>query len=402
MPIGEPSKSKSTYIDPGKASMDSEGLESRDGSQEETGNYIGAKREKPRGFWSRLWKHFKRYWLCYGLLGVVFLAIFLPVFFLVILPAIAQRLVDDAAIPIQSAEVLRPTPDTITFSLAATINVPLGLGVSVDKFNLSLFDRDVKPRKPYVSAELGPVYLKGKSQLTISNQTVKILDEEELTKFLSKAVYSKNFTMSAYGKTTAHLGKLKVPLTLDKDVELAGLDQLNGFSIDAASLALPPEEDGSNLIGTATLPNHSLVTFALGNVTLDLKIGDIILGNGTIDNVLLRPGNNTVPLRGILDIQKAVGNIGTILAAETEALSHGNLMLSASGHSTIYDGFHIPYFEKVLNNLTVTANVPILKVLFGTLTKLITSNPDAIANVTSALGDTDLTNSPNMTKSSGG
>ncbi|GAB1213325.1 hypothetical protein ATERTT37_002474 [Aspergillus terreus] len=338
MPIGEPSKSKSTYIDPGKASMDSDESSSRDGAQEETGNDIVAKREKPH---------------------------------------------------------------TITFSLAATINVPLGLGVSVDKFNLSLFDRDVKPRKPYVTAELGPVYLKGKSHLTISNQTVEVLDEEELTKFLSKAVYSKNFTMSAYGKTTAHLGKLKVPLTLDKDVELAGLDQLSGFSIDAASIALPPEEDGSNLIGRATLPNHSLVTFALGNVTLNLKIGDVILGNGTIDNILLRPGNNTVPLRGILDIRKAVSNLGTILAAEADALSHGNLMLAASGHSTIYNGFHIPYFEKVLNNLTVTADVPILKVLFGTLSQLITSNPAAISNVTSALGNTDLTNSPNMTKSVG-
>ncbi|KAL4891818.1 hypothetical protein BDV59DRAFT_203091 [Aspergillus ambiguus] len=401
MPIGESSKSKSTFIDPGKVSLDSEGSEIRDGSEEEAGNYIGAKREKPRGFWSRSWKHFKKYWLCYGLLGVVFLAIFLPVFFLVILPAIAQRLVDDAAIPIQSASVLRPTPDTITFSLAATINVPLGLGVSVDKFNLSLFDRDVKPRKPYVTAELGPVFLKGKSQLTITNQTVTIQDEDEFTKFLSKAVYSKNFTMSAYGKTTAHLGKLKVPLTLDKDVELAGLDELSGFSIDSASIALPPESDGSNLVGSATLPNHSLVTFALGNVTLDLKIGDLVLGNGTIDNVLLEPGNNTVPLRGILDIQKAVANIGTLLAAETNALSSGNLMLSASGHSTIYNGLHIPYFEKVLNNLTVTANVPILKVLFGTIEQLITSNPGTIANVTSALGDTDLTNSPNMTKSNG-
>lgn len=76
-------------------------------------------------------------------------------------------------------------------------------------------------------------------------------------------------------------------------------------------------------------------------------------------------------------------------------------MLAASGHSTIYNGFHIPYFEKVLNNLTVTADVPILKVLFGTLSQLITSNPGAISNVTSALGNTDLTNSPNMTKSVG-
>ena len=38
---------------------------------------------------------------------------------------------------------------------------------------------------------------------------------------------------------------------------------LNGFSIDAARLALPPEDDGSNLVGKATLPNYSVVTFAL-------------------------------------------------------------------------------------------------------------------------------------------
>jgi hypothetical protein len=34
---------------------------------------------QPKGFWGTIWKHFKRYWLCYGLLGFVFLAVFLPV-----------------------------------------------------------------------------------------------------------------------------------------------------------------------------------------------------------------------------------------------------------------------------------------------------------------------------------
>ena len=42
-----------------------------------------------------------------------------------------------------------------------------------------------------------------------------------------------------------------------------GLDKLSGFSIDAARLVLPAEADGTNLRGTATLPNHSVVTFAL-------------------------------------------------------------------------------------------------------------------------------------------
>jgi hypothetical protein len=143
--------------------------------------------------------------------------------FLVILPAIAQRLVDDASVPIESVLVLNPTPNGVTFSLSASLNVPLGLAVRVDTFNLSLFNREVKPRTPYVTVPLESIHLKGKSNITISNQTIQIQDQDQFTSFLATAVYSKRFTLSVYGKTTAHLGKLKIPLTLDKDVELNGL-----------------------------------------------------------------------------------------------------------------------------------------------------------------------------------
>lgn len=125
-------------------------------------------------------------------------------------------------------------------------------------------------------------------------------------------------------------------------------------------------------------------------------MGDILLGNGTIENVQLAPGNNTVPLRGTLDISTALANIGTLLAAESNALSDGNLMLSASGNSTVYDGVHIPYFEKVLNNLTISADVPVLQVLFGTLAGLISSNSGIISNITSILRETDLSSGPNL------
>lgn len=204
--------------------------------------------------------------------------------FLVIIPAIAQRLVSDADIPVHSVEVLNPTSDNITFSLHASLKVPLGLSVRIDPFNLSLFNREVKPMTPYVTVPLGKIKLKGQSAISLTNQTTSIQNMEEFTNFLTKAVYSKRFTLSAYGKTTAHLGKIKVPLKLDKDLELdgkswrldsrvkmqfsnsldfLGLDKLSGFSIDKAGLALPPKEDGSNLAGMATIPNHSVVTFAL-------------------------------------------------------------------------------------------------------------------------------------------
>lgn len=160
--------------------------------------------------------------------------------FLVILPAIAQRLVNNAKIPIHSAEVLRPTPDSITFSLAASLNVPLGLSVEIDAFNLSLFNRQVKPMTPFITVPLGKTHLKGNSELTVTNQTTHILDETQFVDFLANAVYSKTFTLSAYGKTTAHLGKLKIPLKLDKDVELDGENSKPTFFVLPFVSVKPP------------------------------------------------------------------------------------------------------------------------------------------------------------------
>lgn len=46
-------------------------------------------------------------------------------------------------------------------------------------------------------------------------------------------------------------------------IVFAGLDRLSGFAIDSARLLLPKEEDGTNIVGSANLPNHSVFTFAL-------------------------------------------------------------------------------------------------------------------------------------------
>ena len=90
MAIGE-SQRTSTGIGSRRFSLDSEESERSRESQsdnglEATGTGIGAsgKRnesgsKKPLGFGGRLAKHLKRYLICYGLLGVIFLAIFLPV-----------------------------------------------------------------------------------------------------------------------------------------------------------------------------------------------------------------------------------------------------------------------------------------------------------------------------------
>ncbi|PCH06625.1 Protein of unknown function DUF3712 [Penicillium occitanis (nom. inval.)] len=287
-------------------------------------------------------------------------------------------MVEKAHLDIYSAMLMNPSPDSVTVSLSAGFKIPKGFKVRLDPIALSLFNRNVTPFVPYINVALPEETFEGKANISITNQTVTLLDRGQFIDFLTVAVYEKTFKMSAKGTTTAHLGALRAKLTLDKDVELNGLWAFNGFSIQSAGL-VEQQSDGTNLQGVAVLPNYSLVTFALGNVTLNLQAGGLILGQAVIDNVVLTPGNNTVSLRGSVSIEKILQNLATIIEAEKDAILGGNIALSASGNSTVYNGAHIPYYEEVLNNLVITAQVSIVSLITDTIGGLVQGNSSSIA-----------------------
>lgn len=89
---------------------------------------------------------------------------------------------------------------------------------------------------------------------------------------------------------------------------------------------------------------------------------------------MLTPGNNTVDIKGSLSIATVIDNLATIISTEKSAIANGDLQLSASGNSTIYEGTHISYYEEILNNLVLTTEIPILDVIFDTLKGLLDSN----------------------------
>jgi hypothetical protein len=123
-----------------------------------------------------------------------------------------------------------------------------------------------------------------------------------------------------------------------------------------------------------------------------MLVGDVIVGQGYLQNVVLVPGNNTLPIRAIFDLKTAIQNLPAILAAESGALADGNLRISASGNSTVVNGLHIPYYEAVLNSLVVTGEIPVAKLLVGSLQNLLggSGNNTLIQNIISAFNGTDL------------
>lgn len=168
---------------------------------------------------------------------------------------------------------MSPTPDSIVYSMEASLSVPAGVTVDLKPMNLSLYTAETGSKNPYVEVSLPEYHLKGNSNITIVNQTATIMNQTEFIQFLTSAVTSENFTLSASGGTVAYLGILKAKIELTKNVELAGLAKLNGFAFASAAVVLPAEADGTNLKGTVVLPNPSIVTFELVRLFLVLNRG---------------------------------------------------------------------------------------------------------------------------------
>jgi hypothetical protein len=119
-------------------------------------------------------------------------------------------------------------------------------------------------------------------------------------------------------------------------------------------------------------------------------VGGVVIGHGFLDNVVLSPGNNTVAIRAIVNIKTLIQNLSTILTAEANSLTNGNILISTSGNSSIYNGLHIPYYEAVLSNLFLTVEMPVIKLLIGTLQQYLGPNNTLITSALGAVNGTRL------------
>lgn len=283
--------------------------------------------------------------------------------FLVIVPALAQRLVDDADLPINGGSIIAVSDDAVKIGLETSLSVPGGLTVKLDPFELWLYNKNATEFQPWSMVPMEQWTVSGKTDISIKDQVVGVGNRSELNIWLSDMLYNKESQISARGNTTAHLGALGFDVKLDKTVAVDGLWSLEGYNLRDSRLLLPPREDGVNIVGNMTLPNWSILDIGLGNLTFNAWAGDFLLGNVAVFNVFLEPGNTTLPFEGQLFLDTIFENLVDILGSQTTALTAGSLEIGISGNSTMVDGEHITYLESVLNEAHFFSRVPITQLL---------------------------------------
>lgn len=61
-----------------------------------------------------------------------------------------------------------------------------------------------------------------------------------------------------------------------------------------------------------------------------------LIGNSTIDNFVLKPGQNLLPMHAIVDTSLALGSVD----------KQGMVTMIIVGQTAVYNGVHLPYYVR--------------------------------------------------------
>ncbi|MCJ1474977.1 hypothetical protein MMC13_003637 [Lambiella insularis] len=302
-----------------------------------------------RTFGQKLKAHLKKWWWLHAIIFIALLLLIILLLVYVGFPRIAQSEINNSTLNITSVDISNPTETSFVLAQDSFIINDSAYHPQLDAFNASLA---LQGEAPYAYVTIPALHATATAESDLQ-QTVQITNLTAFTAFTTALLGNDMVNMEVHGSTGLH--EMAFPATTvdyDKIMPLTGMSSLSGFNVTSFQILLIPLANGTNMVGDVLIPNPSVFTFAMGNVTMNLFVAGAYIGNSTIDNLVIAPGNNTYPMSSIT-------NQTAVILAITETYKDGMLPVDIVGSSSVYDGVHLTYYEKALSSLTqhVTLNV---------------------------------------------
>lgn len=302
--------------------------------------------------------------------------------FKLIIPAIVQAIINGQGLPIQGGYVQVDTATQLYLGINTSLNTPLP--ARIDNTTLDLFNRKTQPFTPFANITIAGQKLKGDTKIIVPPQLVSVLNESELISWFDKVFSQDKVDLSVRGRPSVFLGAIEQTANINKDITLPGLRKFAGFGIDDLRIVLPPDKNGNNLRGTVNIPNWGVLVLNFGNITFNITSGKTQIGQITVYETNLKPGNNSLSFDGKLDLNAIIQNLGPVLQSQTEALNRGQVDLNATGVAVVMNGTRITFIETVLSGHPLTASVSVITLLSDVINGFVGGGSASIVNV---LGD---------------
>jgi len=275
-------------------------------------------------------------------------------------PHIAQKGIDGSKTVVIAQGISNPTPNTIDLDLTAILESSSSYAPHLYSWNASLYleGSDV----PFTYLTVPESQAANGTQIHI-RQTAQIANLTEFNKFSAKTFASDNFTIYLRGSGELKQGTLqKTSVQYNEPTLVSGeedpvswtvmvLTMLPGFqglrSIEVSDIVIKNDLPyNANSMGKVAMNNPSSTSLHFGNVTLDLFVAGIAIGNTTLPNFVLTPGLQNYTMYTTSDTTVVAG-----LLAKKEYRC-GVIPVDVKGNSSTFDGVEIPYFTKSLQDTT--------------------------------------------------
>ncbi|OCL01806.1 hypothetical protein AOQ84DRAFT_204035 [Glonium stellatum] len=297
--------------------------------------------------------HCRKFWWCDCLvLAVIVLVIILPIIYVGI-PQKAQHDVNASTLEIQEQTVSDPTSSAVHLKLVSVARSDSSFHPTLDAFQAALFLEDTEPNIiPFGYVEIPKTAVEHETTITV-DQTLNVTNMDQFIAYNKVVMNSDEFRIAIRGRTGLHQkGLSKINVDYNKVVTMKGLNKLSGFNITEIRVLSTPESDGSNMNGTVSIPNPSVLTIDLGNVTMDLSVQGMPIGQSLLPDLVLKPGTNVVPMRSTV-------NQSVVIEMITSSFKNGILPLDIVGNSSISNGQHLGYYEAAIKANTLHVNLDV-------------------------------------------
>lgn len=307
-------------------------------------------------------RHCKRFWWIYLIVFIIIAILATTLIIFVAVPEIAQDAVNDAELEMQGVNILETTADSYLMEINSTISTSGKLHATVEAFEADLYLEDFEPQTPFAKLMVPETSGAANQDVNITQQ-VEITDLDAFIRFNTWFTLNDTLRLTVDGRTSVQPDGLDRNYGVDfkKVLEIKGLNLFQGTEVTGGEIDLEPDAE-YNFVGTAEIPNQSIFTLDIGNVTFINFVGDEELGTLEIHDLLLVPGINTVEVLGNLD-QIAILQ----LVRSPEFCQTGIIPFKLLGDSVENNGVPLPYFAEALGAGNQTVNIDIGSIIEASL-----------------------------------
>ncbi|CAG8582081.1 17100_t:CDS:2 [Cetraspora pellucida] len=311
---------------------------------------------KPKSESSPRFYRQKRFWTICVAVTIVLLAIFIPLFILVIFPAIAQSAIDSSSLSLNHINLTDIKEGSVTIASSGSIS-------NAGPFSSTIsFDGPVS--MVYNDQEMGQVNFDtistngGSAEIILDARELTITNKDVFGNFSLDSFTQDNIKMTLRGSARVKsVGITRGGLNLNKEVTLKGANDFPSVNI----ISLNIEQDPQNpqlvkLEHVAQLYNPSIFYINMGQYGAEVTYNNSPIANMVVANFILEPGMNNISMTGYAIKPNSVQDLGNLGRVMQAYVANSPITTQAKGTFAYPDNVNsVSWLTSVVTSLTLNA-----------------------------------------------